>query len=52
MMARVHRLNDRGGVVLDLLVAGALALLVAFGLDLLGVNLAQLLSGAGRFFGV
>ena len=42
----------RGGVLLDLILATAFVLLAAFALELLGVNLAEILSGAGRFFGV
>ncbi len=52
MMARSHRLSIRGGVLLDLVLATALVVLGAFVLDLVGVNLAELLSGAGHFFGV
>lgn len=51
MMARQHHLDTRGGVLLDLVLAVGLILLAAFTLDLAGVTFAQLLSGAGRFFG-
>jgi len=37
--------------VLDLVLAAGLILVAAFTLDLLGVSLYTLLSGAGRFFG-
>jgi hypothetical protein len=44
-------MGERGGVVLDLVLAVAIVLLGAFLLDLLGVTLAQILGGAGHFFG-
>lgn len=52
MMGRVHRLSVRGGVLLDLVLAGGIILVGAFVLELVGVNFAELLSGAARFFGV
>jgi hypothetical protein len=56
MEHRRHRpflrpMGERGGVVLDLVLAVAIVLLGAFLLDLLGVTLAQILGGAGHFFG-
>ncbi len=44
--------NARGGIVLDLVFAALFLFLAAFVLDLLGVNLVEILSGAGRFFGL
>lgn len=47
----LHR-STQGGIVLDLVFAAMFLLLAAFVLELLGVDLIDLLSGAGRFFGL
>ena len=51
MFAGAHRLNHRGGVLLDLVLAAAIVLVGAFVLELLGIDFAEILSGAARFFG-
>jgi hypothetical protein len=50
-MQLVHRLDTRGGLFLDIVLAAAIILLGAFVLDLLGVTFARLFGGAGQFFG-
>jgi len=52
MFVRVHRLSDRGGVILDLVLVAGIILFAAFTFALLGLSFAELLSGAGRFFGM
>jgi hypothetical protein len=49
---RTLRLDRSGGVVLDLIVGSALALLGAFVLASLGITLPEILRGASRFFGL
>ncbi len=46
------RRSQRGGVVLDLVLAAGLILIGAFTLNLIGITLHELLRGAGHFFGV
>ena len=48
---RGHRINRRGGVLLDLVLATALVLIGAFALDLLGITFLEILQGAAHFFG-
>jgi flagellar biogenesis protein FliO len=43
--------SERGGVVLDLVVAFAFVLLLAFALSRLGVSFSELLHAARTFFG-
>ncbi len=47
-----RKLGQRGGVVLDLVLAAALVLFGAFALDHLGITFHQILHGAARFFGL
>jgi hypothetical protein len=51
-MERNLRRNRRGGMLLDLVIAAGVILLGAFVLSLLGINFAQILEGAGKFFGL
>ena len=46
------RRSQRGGVVLDLVLAAGLILIGAFTLSLIGITFHELLRGAGHFFGV
>jgi hypothetical protein len=52
LATRTHRMGLRGGVILDLVLAAGLILVGAFVLSLLGVNFAEILTGAGHFFGL
>jgi hypothetical protein len=52
MLVRGNRWNTRGGLLLDLVLAAGTVLIAAFLLTLLGLSFAELLSGAGRFFGL
>ncbi len=52
MPAYLHRMNRRGGVLLDLVLAVGLILLVAFALFTLGITFGEILSGARHFFGI
>jgi hypothetical protein len=52
MAFAVRRFNQRGGVVLDIVLAVGLILLGAFVLYSLGITLGEILSGAAHFFGV
>jgi hypothetical protein len=47
-----RRMNQRGGVLLDLVLAAAVILGGAFALGHLGLTFHGLLHGAERFFGV
>jgi hypothetical protein len=47
-----RRMNQRGGVLLDLVLAAAVILVGAFALGHLGLTFHGLLHGAERFFGV
>lgn len=47
-----RRLDSRGGVLLDVVVVGAIVLLGAFALNAIGLSFSQILHGAARFFGV
>jgi len=49
---RRRRMNARGGVLLDLVLATAVVLAGAFMLDLLGISFHGILHGAAHFFGV
>jgi hypothetical protein len=52
-MRRVRRrMNQRGGVLLDLVLAAAVVLVGAFALSHLGITFHGLVHGAERFFGV
>jgi hypothetical protein len=46
------RLNQRGGVLLDLVLAFALVMLGAFALNAVGISFREILHGASRFFGL
>ena len=46
------RHSVRGGVVLDIIVGGALLLLGAFALAALGLSFHEVLHGAAHFFGI
>lgn len=48
----LHRLNSRGGVLLDLIVGLALVVLGAFVLASFGLNATEILRGARHFFGI
>jgi hypothetical protein len=48
----LHRLNRRGGVVLDLIVGVALLALAAFVLASFGLTFHEILRGARHFFGL
>ncbi len=52
MTLRGRRLNQRGGVLLDLVLSFALVMVGAFALESIGITFAQLLHGATRFFGL
>jgi len=46
-----HRWGQRGGVVLDLILATAFLLVGAFALNSLGISFTSLVTGARHFFG-
>jgi hypothetical protein len=46
------RLDQRAGVLLDLVIGTALVILAAFALYALGLNFGEILNGAGHFFGI
>jgi hypothetical protein len=48
---RKHRLGQRGGVLLDLVLAFAFVIVGAYALESIGISFGQLLHGALRFFG-
>jgi hypothetical protein len=52
MRLKWRRMGRRGGVLLDLVLIVALVLLGAFALNLLGITLADIVSGAEHFFGL
>jgi hypothetical protein len=52
MHARKLRQNNRGGVLLDLVLAAALIILGAFALDLMGITFQSIIQGAEQFFGL
>lgn len=47
-----RKMNRRGGVLLDLVLATGLILLTAFVLYAAGITFGEVLRGAGHFFGV
>ncbi|MGD0249387.1 MAG: hypothetical protein ABSB97_00615 [Thermoplasmata archaeon] len=47
-----HRLGQRGGVVLDLVLTLAVVIIGAFALESVGLSFGVLLHGALRFFGL
>jgi len=51
MKLRSHRLGQRGGVLLDLVLAFAFVIVGAYALESIGITFGQLLHGALRFFG-
>jgi hypothetical protein len=52
MILRRPRLGQRGGVLLDTVLALALILIGAFALESIGISFGQLVHGAERFFGL
>lgn len=52
MGAKVPQMNQRGGALLDLVLAMGLILLAAFVLWTLGITFGEILNGAGHFFGI
>lgn len=46
------RRSRRGGVLLDAILGFGIVVLGAFALDSFGLNLHEILQGAGRFFGL
>jgi hypothetical protein len=52
MTFRRRRLDRRGGVILDLVLALGLVLLGAYGLETIGISFHEILHGALRFFGL
>ncbi len=51
MLGRELRSTRRGGLLLDVVLAVGIVIVVAFVLQLAGLDFWQLLSGAGKFFG-
>jgi hypothetical protein len=49
---RRWRLNQRAGVLLDLVFGAVIVILAAFTLYALGFTFTELLHGAGQFFGI
>jgi hypothetical protein len=47
-----RRMNERGGVLLDLVLAAAFVLVGAFLLSQVGITFHAILHGAAHFFGV
>lgn len=52
MSRHARRMNQRAGVLLDLVLAVGLILLAAFVLFAFGITFHEILSGAGHFFGI
>jgi hypothetical protein len=47
-----RRMNQRGGVLLDLVLSLAFVIVGAFALESIGITFGQLVHGAMRFFGL